>query len=205
MKFIFYILFCLSLIACKQPEKSNEYLKKATEIYYSSNLEEKIKIDSSLTLTNKAIEFDKSNVNALLLLTAIQFRKKDIDELLKISDKLISLRPEHPIYLVQKASYLEINGKTEDSKRYYQEALDKYKNYLKNDSLNFDLYMEYVGALEASNDTILANSTLTKMKSMNFEDYQKEMIDLYKEQRISKNKLIKYWNDEIKYEELSEK
>jgi|SRR5690554_391008 len=205
MKAIFPILFCLLLITCKQTEKSNEYLKKATEIYYFSNLEENNKIDSSLTLTNKAIELDRNNINALQHLTVIQFRKKNIDELLKISDKLISLRPEHPIYLVQKASYLEIKGKTEESKKYYQEALNKYSNYLKNDSLNFDLYLEYVGALEVSNDTILANSILNKMKSMNFEDYQKEMIDLYKEQYISKNKLLKYWNGEINYDELGEK
>lgn len=197
-------MFCLLFVACNQTEKSNEYLNKATEIYYFSDFEENLKVDSSLILTNKAIELDKNNINALQHLSVILFRKKDIDELLNLSDKLIKLRPERPIYLVQKAIYLEIKGKTEESKKYYQEALTKYKDYLKKDSLNFALHLEYVGALEASDDTILANATLSKMKSMNFEDHQKEMIDLYKEQYLSKDKLLRYWNGEIKYEELDE-
>ena len=64
--------------------------------------------------------------------------------------------------------------------------------------------LEYVSILEASGDTLTANKTLEKMKEMDFEDYQKEMVDLYKEQAVPKERLIKYWNGEIQYEDIGE-
>jgi len=43
------------------------------------------------------------------------------------------------------------------------------------------------------------------MKDMDFEGYQLQMIDLYKEQAVSKKQLIKYWTGEIEYEQVEEK
>jgi len=62
-----------------------------------------------------------------------------------------------------------------------------------------------VGILEASGDTAKANKILTVMKEMDFGDYQIEMIDLYKEQAVSKKQLMKYWTGEIEYEQIGEK
>lgn len=64
--------------------------------------------------------------------------------------------------------------------------------------------MEYIGALESSGDTMLAAKTLARMKNMELEDYQKEIMDLYKEQYVSMEQLTKYWNGEIGYEQLEE-
>lgn len=64
--------------------------------------------------------------------------------------------------------------------------------------------LEYVGILEASGDTLAANRTLAKMKEMDFEYYQREMVALYKEQAVTKEQIIKYWNGEIKYEDIGE-
>ncbi len=65
--------------------------------------------------------------------------------------------------------------------------------------------IEYVGILEASGDSLKADKILSEMKEMNFEDYQIEMIDFYKEQAVSKKRLIKYWTGEIEYEQIGEK
>lgn len=62
--------------------------------------------------------------------------------------------------------------------------------------------LEYVSVLEASGKTNLANSTLKNMEEMDFADYQKEILILYKKRSISKNQLIRYWNGEIDYDKI---
>lgn len=199
---IFVIIILTSQQSCGQSEKSNEFLKKANEVYYTSRLDEKIKIDSSLYLTNKAIEINDQNINAYIHKSTLLFRMKNIDELINVSEKLISLRPDKPIYLGQKAFYLELKGETEEAKLFYQKSINNYKKFIEKDSLNFDIYMEYIGILESSNDSNQYNQMIAKLKKMNFNQSQKEIIDAYQTQHISKTKLLKFWNGEISYEDI---
>ncbi len=179
-------------------------MKQAMDVYFYSDLEDHIKIDSSLSLTNKALEYDNQNFNAFNHKMTLLFRKKDSKGLIQVADKLIELT-DKPFYLGQKAMFLELEGEIDKANEYYSKAIEKYDDYLKTDTLNFDLLIEYVGILEASGDTKEANIILTDMKEMDFEDYQIEMIDLYKEQAVSKKQLIKYWTGEIEYEQIGEK
>ncbi len=174
------------------------------DVYLYAELDDEIKIDSSLSLTIKALEYDDQNFNALNHKATLLFRKKDSKGLIQVADKLIELT-DKPFYLGQKAMFLELEGEIDESNKYYSRAIEKYDDYLKTDTLNFDLLIEYVGILEASGDTTKANKILTDMKEMDFEDYQIEMIDLYKEQAVSKKQLIKYWTGEIEYEQIGEK
>jgi tetratricopeptide (TPR) repeat protein len=179
-------------------------MKQAMDVYLYAELEDNIKIDSSLSLTNKALEFDDQNIIALNHKATILFRKKDSKGLIQVADKLIELTNK-PFYLGQKAMFLELEGKIDEANEYYSRAIIKYGDYLKTDTLNFDLWIEYVGIMEASGDTTKANKILSDMKEIDFEDYQIEMIDLYEKQAISKKQLIKYWKGEIKYEQIGEK
>lgn len=179
-------------------------MKQAMDVYLYSDLNDDIKIDSSLALTDKALEFDDQNFNALNHKMTLLFRKKDSKGLIQVTDRLIELTYK-PFYFGQKAMFLELEGEIDEANEYYSKAIEKYDDYLKTDTLNFDLLIEYVGFLEASGDTTKANKTLTDMKEMDFEDYQIEMIDLYKEQTVSKKELIKYWTGEIEYEQIGEK
>ncbi|MCB0459800.1 MAG: hypothetical protein KDC74_07285 [Flavobacteriaceae bacterium] len=180
-------------------------MKQAMDAYMNSELNDNVKIDSSLSLTNKAIEYNEQNINALNHKATLLFRKKDAKGLIEIADRLIQLRPEKPFYLGQKAIYLDLEGSSQEAKKYYEKAIDKYQDYLKKDTLNFDLMMEYVGILEASGDTLMADKTLNDMKEMDFNDYQKKILDLYKEQSVSKEQLLRYWNGEIEYDQIGEK
>lgn len=198
------IISCLILTSCRQSEKSNETMKQAMDVYLYSDLNDDIKIDSSLALTDKALEFDDQNFSALNHKMTLLFRKKDSKGLIQVTDRLIELTYK-PFYFGQKAMFLELEGEIDEANEYYSKAIEKYDDYLKTDTLNFDLLIEYVGFLEASGDTTKANKTLTDMKEMDFEDYQIEMIDLYKEQTVSKKELIKYWTGEIEYEQIGEK
>jgi tetratricopeptide (TPR) repeat protein len=201
---VFTVLISTTQQSFGQSEKSNEYLTKANEVYYQSKLDENIKIDSALFLTNQAIKFNEQNINSYLLKSTLLFRKKNLDELINVSDKLISLRPNKPLYLGQKAFYLELKGENEAAKVLFQKAINSYQKYLEVDSLNFNLYIEYIGILESSNNIILYDETIAEMKSMNFTESQKEILDLYQTQHISKAELIKYWNGEISYNDLGE-
>lgn len=114
------------------------------DVYLYAELEDEIKIDSSLSLTNKALEYDGQNFNALNHKATLLFRKKDSKGLIQVADKLIELT-DKPFYLGQKAIYLELEGEIDEANEYYSGAIEKYDDYLKTDSLNFDLLIEYVG------------------------------------------------------------
>ena len=204
IRLIVIIISSLILTSCRQPEKSKEAMKQAMDVYLYAELNDDIKIDSSLALTNKALKFDDINFSALNHKAILLFRKKDSKGLIQVADKLIELTGK-PFYFGQKAMYLELEGKTQEAKEYYSRALKEYNEFLRSDTLNFDLMIEYVGILEASGDSLKADKILTEMKEMDFEDYQIEMIDLYKEQAVSKKQLIKYWTGEIEYEQIGEK
>jgi len=192
------------MISCRQSEKSQEMMKQAMDVYLYSEVKDDVKIDSSLALTNKALEFDNQNFSALNHKTILLFRKKDSKGLIQVSDKLIEIT-DKPFYLGQKAMYLELQGNSHEAEEFYSRAIAKYQEYLKTDTLNFDLMIEYVGILEASGDTLKADKILSDMKEMDFEDYQIEMLDMYKEQSVSKEQLVKYWTGEIKYDQIGGK
>ena len=201
---LFFACF-LSFLSCQQPDdRSEKELQKAMDVYLNGELEDSLKTERSLSLTNRALELDEENLQALNHKATLLFRKKDIDGLIEIADKLIRLKPEKPFYLGQKAIYLELKGSSKEARKYYEKAIRTYQEILKTENPDFDLMLEYVSILEASGDTLTANKTLEKMKEMDFEDYQKEMVDLYKEQAVPKERLIKYWNGEIQYEDIGE-
>jgi tetratricopeptide (TPR) repeat protein len=163
----------------------------------------------SLALTNKALDLDDQNVSALNHKTTLLFAKRDIDELLLTVNALISLRPEKPYYLGQKALYLEINGNSSEAREYYDSALNKYERYVKSDSLNFNLLLEYVQILVFAGNTSLADESLEKMTRMNFDDDQIKILNGYinqvhPKQQVAKEALMKYWKGEIGYEQLGE-
>lgn len=199
-----YIISCFTIISCSQPERSKEMMEQAINVYLDSELDDQTKVDSSLLLTNKALEFDDKNFSVLNHKATLLFRKKDSKGLIQVADKLIEMS-DKPFYLGQKAMYLELEGETDEAKEYYSRAITKYQKYLKTDNLNFDLMIEYVAVLEASGDTLQANQILADMKEMDFKEYQLEILDFYQNKSASKEQLIKYWEGEIEYEQIGEK
>ena len=62
--------------------------------------------------------------------------------------------------------------------------------------------MEYVGMLQTAGDTTLAKTTLERMKNMNFDASQTQMIDQVKRQTFQKEQLKRYFGGEIEYDEI---
>jgi tetratricopeptide (TPR) repeat protein len=177
-------------------------MKEAMDVYLFSDLTDSAKVEKSLILTNRALELDDHNLAALSHKQTLLFIKKDIEGLLKTTDYLIKLMPKKPFYLGQKALYLELRGDSVKASAYYDKSVRMYQEYIKTDSLNFNLMMEYIGVLEASGDTTLANKTLDRMEKMNFDESQKEIIQFSKHQSSSKNNLKRYLKGEIEYTQI---
>ena len=191
--------------SCALKENSNDLIEQAVNVFLSPDIEENIKIDSSLFLTNKALKIDNQNFDALSHKATLLFRKKDLSGLIQLTNEMINLRPDYPIYIRQLALLLEIRGNTNEAQKLYKQSIEGYQRLIKTDSNNFDLLLEYYGSLKASGDSIGADSLLANLKQKELEDYQNEILNQYKDQYISKNEIIKYWKGEINYDQLGEK
>jgi hypothetical protein len=183
-------------------EKSKATMNEAMDVYLFSDLPDSVKVEKSLALTNKALELDDHNLAAFNHKVTLLFYKKDVEGLLKISDHLIQLMPKKPFYFGQKALYLELKGDTVHANEFYHRSISMYQDYIKTDSLDFNLMMEYVGILQTAGDTILANEILGEMDNMNFDEAQKKMIVFAKRQPFPKQKLKKYLAGEIEYSQI---
>ena len=199
------ILGCISLISCQQTGKSNELMKKAMDVYLFSELSEEEKLDSSLSLTNMALKVDDENISAYTHKAMLLFRKKDIHGLLETNAKMLEFRPTKPFYLAQRALYHELDGDSLKAEEYYTRALTAYEKYLEQDSLDFNLRLEYIGILESYGDTVSASSNLQRMRQFDYPEEQKKMLELYEQKSASKEQLVRFWNGEIDYDEIEEK
>lgn len=94
---------------------------------------------------------------------------------------------------------------SKEAKEYYTKAKKKYQKDLKMYPQNFDLLMEYIDVLRISGDSLEADNFLKAMKEMDFEAYQIEMLDLYKEEYVPKEQFIKYWKGELEFDQIGEK
>lgn len=198
------ILISLFVItSCNHTEKSNELMQKAMNTYLDKTLPDQTKVNRSLELTNKVLDYNPKNTYALRHKMSLLFRQKKSKELINTIDQLILLRPEKPYYITQKATFLELFGDSTTSRTLYNKAGIQYEEHLKQDSLNFDLLLEYVQFLDTSGDSKASNQLLTKMKEMPFEDYQKEVLHHYKNQQQTKLQLAKFWAGEIKFNAIT--
>jgi len=196
------ILILLLLCSCSSSEESKGQLDEALFIYYQSELDEETKIDSSLILVNKALQFDDENFKAHSHKQELQFRKRDLKGIIETTDKLIKLRPNYPDLLGQKAFLLELVGDSITSKKLYQKSLSLYEEYIEEDDSDFNLKISYLGMLQASGDTTSANYLFKEMKENAETDWQRFTLEGWRKVVISNETIAKYWNGEIEYEEV---
>lgn len=202
--FLGFVYFCLIIQSCRSTDESNRVLSEATNVYYFSDLSDSIKIDSSMSLTNLALELDDKNLNAYQHKSTLLTRTRDIKELIKVAEQLIQLRPNKPYLYGQKAIYLEIAGDSAQAIEYYQMAISKFKKALKtNDSNDFNILIEYVDILQFSGDTLEANMCLKRMESMEQGELQKAYFALQGDMSLIKKQVRRYWSGEIEYDQIA--
>jgi tetratricopeptide (TPR) repeat protein len=196
MKKLLILTILLSIVSCKgQENESKELVKKANNFFMKSNLDEDAKIDSCLILINKAIEIDEDNFNAYYSKSKFLTFKKDIKELIKNNEKMIELRPNQPLWKMQRGLFFDIDGNKTEAEKNYRIGIAEYESLLKTELKNdFNLRMEYLSALETTGDIKKAEKELESI-SRDFPD--NEILKVYKAEYKFKTKeqLIEIWKN----------
>ena len=197
MKNILIIIILLSIISCIGQEKeAKDLVKKANDFYMKSNLDKNLKIDSCLVLVNKAIEIDKSYFNAYYTKSKFLTWKKDIKESISNNEKMIELRPNQPLWKIQRGLFFDIDNNKTEAQKNYKIGITEYENLLKTQLKNdFNFRMEYLSALETKGDIKKAKLELEKI-TRDFPN--NEILKVYKTEYKFKTKeeLITLWKNQ---------
>ncbi len=189
------------LMSCDSKEKSDQLVKQAKDIYFFSNSDHKIKMDSSLKLINRAIRLNPDNLSAVDHKTLLLFLKRDSINLIPTVNRLIEL-DNRPARLGQKAMYLDLLNRDQEAEKHYNMSIDGYEEIINSSEPNFDLMIEYLGVLKMKEDTIKMNRVMTSMNNMPWADYQLQILEAYQEQTIAKEQLKRFWKGETGLEDL---
>lgn len=203
MKHFICILFFWQCVSGqhKPNSKAVALVKQANEIGLAALNKDTLKINQALNLLDQAIKIDDQYFSAYYTKEILLASKKDIDGALLTNLKLIALRPNQPSWIVQSGLFYDIKGNTSKARENYKVALTKYQELLKQQDLNqdFNFRIEYINALEASEDLIQAKNEMEKLgKDFPDNEIVQEFCKSYKLK--TKPELINLW----KYGEQNE-
>jgi len=187
-KILLFIIFSqLANCQYKPDIKAVELLKKANEIGAKSFYKDSIENNKALKLIDKAIKIDYKYLSAYQSKTIFLSAKNDINGLLQNNLKIIELRPNQPMWKIQRGLILEIKGEKMKAKESYKLGLKEYKEILKKKEMNqdFNFRIEYISALEANENLNQAKVEMEKLRN----DFPKnEIVQSYVKEYKLKNK-----------------
>ena len=198
MRKLFLIFIFSQLASCQyKPDlKAVELVKKANEIGMKSIYKDTIKANEALELINQAIQIDDKYFSAYYAKSTFLAVKKDINGLLLNNQKMIELRPNQPMWKIQRGFFLEIKGNKIKAQESYELALDQYIEMLKQKEMNqdFNFRIEYISALEANEKL---NQGEVEMDKLQKDFPGNEIVQTYvKEYKLkSKTELINLWKN----------
>jgi len=193
----------LICFGCNNHDKSKAIIKSVNyKLIGNKNLKA---FDSCLIIVNKVIEKDEDYFPAYDTKSTILTKKKDIDGLLENNIKIIELRPNQPIWLIQRGLFFDIKGNTKEAQKQYDLGIEKYEDIMSSDNKmknDFNFRMEYAGAFEGKGDLERAQKELDKLKK-DFPNNEilKGYLKVYKFH--TKAELIKIWNNGGEENEVS--
>lgn len=204
MKKLLIITIFFAFISCNgQVEEENRtkaknLVNEAVDCYYKSILKENKKIDSCMILIDNAIKIDSTYFKAYYDKIKFLAWKKDTKGLLKNNQKMIELRPNQPLWKIQRGLFYEIEGNKIEAEKFYSNGILEYENLLKtelNKDLNFRI--EYMTSLEMKGEIDKAK---LELENIDKDFPNNEIIKAYKADYKfkSKKEMIEYWkNGEI--------
>ena len=189
------ILSQFSSCQYKPDNKAVELVKQANEIGSKSFYKDSIKTNQAIELINQAIKIDDKYFSAYHSKSFFLSLKKDIDALLLNNSKMIELRPNQPLWKIQRGLFFDIYGNKIEAEKNYKIGITEYENLLKTGLKNdFNFRMEYLSALETKGEINKARLQLEKI-SRDFPD--NEILKVYKTEYKFKTKdeLISLWKN----------
>ncbi|MES2241073.1 MAG: hypothetical protein V4497_12520 [Bacteroidota bacterium] len=196
-KILLFFIFTQFVSCQNKPEaKAVELIKQANEIGAKSFYKDSVKTNEALKLIDQAIKIDDKYFSAYRSKSTFLSVKKDIDALLENNLKMIELRPNQPMWVIQRGLFLEIKGDKIKSQENYALGISKYREILKQKDMNqdFNFRIEYILAFEAQGNLSQARIEMEKLKS----DFpENEMVQSYlKDYKLkSKAELISLWQN----------
>jgi tetratricopeptide (TPR) repeat protein len=167
-------------------------------VFTEYDLDNKTRIDSSLTLLNLAIEIDKNNFKAYENKYGLLSQKKDINGMFSCVNKMVELRPNQPYWKLIKGFVFDLKKDSINALKLYKESVNQYKNILKVDSTDFNLKLEFVTALRTVNKNKSADSILKKMQTDYKTEHQMQILDYYiKNDTLTRKGQIENWKNLI--------
>ena len=197
MKNILYLFLILIFTSCKgqNHKEAKEILNDANDFFSKSKLNENEKLDSCIVMVNKAIKIDENYFRAYYIKSKFLTWKKDTKELIKNNAKMIELRPEQPMWKIQRGLFFDIDGNRIEAEKYYSIGISEYESLLKTELKNdFNFRMEYMSALETKGEIDKAKQELDKIDK----DFpNNEILKVYKTEYKFKTKeeLIQFWKN----------
>ncbi len=201
MKKIIIITIFFTCISCKgqvneeNRTKAKNLVNEAIDCYSKSIQEENKKIDNCLKLIDNAIKVDSTYFKAYYDKIKILALKKDIKGLLKNNEKMIELRPNQPIWKIQRGLFFEIDDNKIEAEKNYSKAILEYENLLKTElNKDFNFRIEYMTSLETKGEIDKAKIELEKISK---EFPNNETIKVFKSDYKfkSKEEIIEYWKN----------
>lgn len=201
MRKLYIITIFFAFISCKgQVEEENRtkaknLVNEAVDCYSKSILEENKKIDNCIILINNAIKIDSTYFKAYYSKIKLLAWKKDIKGLLKNNEKMIELRPNQPIWKIQRGLFFEIDGNKIEAEKFYSNGILEYENLLKTElNKDFDFRLEYMTSLETKGEIDKAK---LELENINKDFPNNEIIKVYKSDYKfkSKQEIIEYWKN----------
>lgn len=187
------VLGVAALTSCRRTEESAALLSKATDVYWSSDVDWETRADSSLRLTNRALELDPENWQALVHRGVIYFDQRDLSGLLRNADALIAASPD-PMFIAQKGLILELSGDTGSANRSYDLAIRECQDRFNKDSSDFGLRLNYVHLLQLVGDTLEARDHLGRMAHMDLDDQEEQILTMVVLDSNPKQGIREAWN-----------
>ena len=186
--------FCF--FGCQNEDKSREIIKSIRKELITKNKTKTL--DSCLLIVDRVIENNKDFFPAYDCKSFILTKKKDLNGLLDNNEKVIQLRPNQPIWIIQRGLFFDLKGNEAQADKYYKTGVEKYRtllnsdNKLKND-INFRI--EYLSALEINEELKTLEIERKKLK-LDFPDneFVNEFITLYKPK--SKKEIMEIWHNQ---------
>ena len=201
MKKLLILTIFFSIISCKGQDteenriKAKDLVNEANNYFSNSKLEDEKKLDSCIVLVDKAINIDKTYFRAYYTKSKFLAWKKDIKESIKNNEKMIQLRPDQPMWKIQRGLFFDIEGNMIEAEKNYEIGINEYENLLKTELKNdFNFRIEYMSALETIGDIEKAKEELKNI-SEDFPD--NEILKVYRTEYKfkTKNELIEIWKN----------
>ncbi len=167
-------------------------MNKAMDVYMSTDLEQDSRVDSSLRLTEQALELDPENFSALIHRGTLCYERRDLEGLLRNADALMAYSPD-PMFIGQKAVYLELKGDSASAKRSYDLALRGYEKLFNEDSSDFGFRLNYIGLLHLVGDTLAAKDHLARVARMDLNDMEREALTMLDLTESTKEVVLNEW------------